>query len=320
MAAPWQARPTRFFLVLIVYALVLEAPLSRAETTENKDQANCDFALRVHRKYKPFGFCEDVLTEQTGAHIASFYQCPPLPQRQCVTQIPDSYVVPPNAVAFRHNPPSENVRLSSPGSRFPNFVGFANRQNEDCVTCWRFKEEQARWSKFLDFLERACGITFQSGPVRTALDFGCGAGGFLSALADRGVVGLGFARNWRKLPYLETAGARGVLVMHMDFRNQIPMATGAVDMVHCSWLMNILSNQDEIAAILLEWDRLVRPGGFIVQYGFRSKDVLTFGSSISTIRRVASLLRWRQLHWSVNKVLVFVYQKPIRRETLGPIS
>jgi SAM-dependent methyltransferase len=168
------------------------------------------------------------------------------------------------------------------------------------------------------------GFKFANGPIRTVIDFGCGVGGFLAAVADRGVLGIGFARNWRKLPFLETAAARGVLAMHMDFRNHVPMVTGAVDMVHCSWLMNILSTQDEIEAILMEWDRLVRPGGFIVQYGFRNSDRGVFESSLAIIRRTTRRMMWKQLHWETPThtftILVFIFQKPVQRPTLGAVE
>jgi SAM-dependent methyltransferase len=309
----------------ILHALVVTLALgclgaAAASPTTEGDPNVCAYTARKHNDYEPYSFCPDLLTESTGAHTATFYQCSPLPQRRCVQQMPDNFIVPTNQYAFRHNPPSNNVRLSMPDARFRDFSGFAARHNEDCETCWRFGEERVRWNKFLNTIERLCGFKFVGGPIRTALDFGAGAGGFLSALADRGVMGLGFARNWRKLPYLETAAARGVLVMHMDFRNHVPMGPGAVDLVHCSWLMNILSKQDDIEAILMEWDRLVRPGGYIVQYGFRSSDETTFNVALMTIRRIAAFLKWTEVYWRSSQTLFFIYKKPVQRRSLGSIS
>ena len=106
------------------------------------------------------------------------------------------------------------------------------------------------------------------------------------------------------LPYLETAAARGALIMHMDFRQRIPMASGAVDMVHCSWLFNVLESHEEMERVLMEWDRLVRPGGLIVQHGFRSKSEQVFSDASAHIRRVATFLQWDIVSWSTkNKVL-----------------
>ncbi len=311
------------FLLLLLFApsLALPGGAGALHTTSNvQDSETCAYANRLHADIKPYELCPDVLTEQTGSHYAAFNKCRPLPHRLCVSHIPDSFILPRNKEEFRHNPPSENVRLSMPGSRFPDFKGFAAREKEDCVTCWRFEEERARWSKFLNFIERMCGFSFNSGPIRTVLDFGCGSGGFLSALADRGVFGLGFARNWEKLPYLETAAARGVMAMHMDFRNTLPMVNGAVDMVHCSWLMNILETREEIEGVLMEWDRLVRPGGFIVQYGFRALTEAKFNEAVKIIRRVANLMRWSEIRWHSKKVLFFIYQKPLRRQALGSLT
>lgn len=129
----------------------------------------CELAERKHLAYTPYEFCPDVLTEQTGAHYSSFYQCPPLPHRRCVQLLPDNFIAPTNAIAFRHNPPSENVRLSMPDSRFPDFKGFASRVNEDCVTCWRFEEERRRWARFLKYFERVAGIRLVNGPVGHSL-------------------------------------------------------------------------------------------------------------------------------------------------------
>ncbi len=105
--------------------------------------------------------------------------------------------------------------------------------------------------------------------------------------------------------------------MHMDFRNHVPMAAGAVDMVHCSWLMNIITTQEEIVAMLMEWDRLVRPGGYIVQYGFRSINDNSFMEALATITRVAKLLRWEQKTFATPRQrLLFMYRKPVRRTSL----
>jgi SAM-dependent methyltransferase len=288
------------------------------ETKPELFHPDCKAAYIIHNNFEPEQFCPDLLAEATGAHISSFFHCPTLPQRTCIERTPNDFIAPgSNQENFRHHPPSQNVRFNTKNSRFADFASLEARTDGDCVTCWRFSEEQLRWMRFLDFIERTANISFYKGPVRTAIDFGCGSGGFLAALADRGVLGLGFARNWGHLPYLETAAARGVIAMHMDFRNHVPMVSGAVDMVHCSWLMNILSTKVEITAILIEWDRLVRPGGYIVQHGFRNSDPNKFTELLGEIKRVARLLGWKELHWvvlsGVYKRLGFMYQKPLRR-------
>ena len=271
--------------------------LSQAVELSVDDKVMCILEYNLHKNYTAFDHCPDVLDESAGALKASFFRCSPPPQRRCIHRIPDNFVPPVDQVSYRHHPPTTNVRLNTQDAMYPDFSALAARKAGDCVTCWRFEEERVRWSNFLDFIERVSGFKFANGPIRTVIDFGCGVGGFLAAVADRGVLGIGFARNWRKLPFLETAAARGVLAMHMDFRNHVPMVTGAVDMVHCSWLMNILSKQDEIEAILMEWDRLVRPGGYIVQYGFRNSDPNKFTELLGEIKRVARLLGWKELHW-----------------------
>ena len=168
---------------------------------------------------------------------------------------------PTTALSSATKPPQSNLRLDQPGARYHSLEQLATRQTGDCLKCFRFSLDKQRWVEFLVTLERRGKVSLgESGPIRTALDLGAGTGGFLAALADRGVQGLGFSRNWGGLPYLETAAARGVLVVHLDFRRHIPMSPGAVDLLHCAWLMNVLSEREELEAMLMEWDRVVRPG------------------------------------------------------------
>lgn len=283
--------------------------------------AKCHALLQQFENYKDYEFCPETTLGNLPAHEGAFSGCPTFPQRRCVQRTPDKFIQAPNQTAYRHNPPSANVRRS-PNMPYQEFSSLAARKTGDCVTCWRFAVERQRWNVFIDMIESKIGVKFAKSAVRTVLDFGAGSGGFLSAMMDRGVIGIGFARNWADLPYLETAAARGALVMHMDFRRHIPMAPGAVDMVHCSWLMNVLDTREEIESVLLEWDRLVRPGGYIVQHGFRAKNEETFTIFVNVIENLTKMLSWDMLEWSTGvkadskTVLTFIARKPLRRSML----
>lgn len=281
----------------------------------------CASLLHQHETYNDYDFCPDSMLGAAPVHEGSFANCPSFPQRRCVSHTPQFFKVAPNTTAFRHSPPSSNV-FRSASTPYPEFSELAARASGDCMSCWQFASERVRWSAFINMVENTIGFKFLNSPVRTVLDFGAGSGGFLSGMLDRGVIGIGFARNWGNLPYLETAAARGALIMHMDFRRHVPMASGAVDMVHCSWAMNLLSMREEIEAVLMEWDRLVRPGGYIVQHGFRAKDNETFRILSHVVERVARLLQWEMLRWSDNTrgesaaYLTFIARKPLKRDTL----
>ena len=235
---------------------------------------------------------------------------------------------PTTALSSATKPPQSNLRLDQPGARYHSLEQLATRQTGDCLKCFRFSLDKQRWVEFLVTLERRGKVSLgESGPIRTALDLGAGTGGFLAALADRGVQGLGFSRNWGGLPYLETAAARGVLVVHLDFRRHIPMSPGAVDLLHCAWLMNVLSEREELEAMLMEWDRVVRPGGLFVEEGFRSRNQRVYRSAVQTIVAVSTFLQWERLLWNnrlsasgPHGMLQFIFRKPLRRLTLGVYS
>ncbi len=265
--------------------------------------SKCLWLHRQHEEYEPLSFCPDRTLAHDPVHEGSFSMCAPFLPRRCVTRTPANYTPPPSQTEYRHNPPSDNVYRSELAPHH-TFDQLEHRVTGDCITCWRFAIERKRWDHFIDDIEHTIGFPFRNSPIRNVLDFGAGSGGFLSAMMDRGVFGLGFARGWQDLPYLETAAARGAMVMHMDFRQQIPMTAGAVDMIHCSWLFNILSDFTEMERVMIEWDRLVRPDGLIVQNGFRSETREKFDSALAHIHKVATFLQWKLLAWREVEVCV----------------
>eukprot|EP00597_Dinobryon_sp_UTEXLB2267_P005951 CAMPEP_0170079740 /NCGR_PEP_ID=MMETSP0019_2-20121128/16043_1 /TAXON_ID=98059 /ORGANISM="Dinobryon sp., Strain UTEXLB2267" /LENGTH=249 /DNA_ID=CAMNT_0010293343 /DNA_START=251 /DNA_END=1000 /DNA_ORIENTATION=- len=203
----------------------------------------------------------------------------------------------------------------------------------DCLWCWNYTYQTALWSKYVDGIEHTVGFKFSNGPIRTMLEFGCGSGGFLGEMATRGVVGICTAREISNaagtesyLPYLRTVAARGLIAMHVSITSHQPFLSNSFDFIHCSWVLAYVPPTPRMyAMVFLEWDRLLTPGGLVVQQGawYKRKSnaemVKLYDFSKYLIENV---LKWKLIQWKVQEdrwlnnksVMTFVAHKPTERE------
>ena len=93
-----------------------------------------------------------------------------------------------------------------------------------------------------------------------------------------GTQGIGLTLSHDAAPFLEAMGARGILGLRYDFTRSLPFADHAFDVVHSRmsglrFVGGTSNSMDERLAALrravLEYDRVLRPGGYFVQVGWK---------------------------------------------------
>jgi len=201
----------------------------------------------------------------------------------------------------------------------------------DCLKCWEFEKQKELWAKHVDNIERVAGFSFLSGRIRTVLEFGCGTGGFLAEMASRGVHGICTARDkptedglYPELPYLGTVASRGLLAMHISITEHQPFISKSFGFIHCSWVLAYVDATAKVySSIMLEWDRLLVPGGLVFVQGAWSKGKdNNYMTKLYAFTKylLEKVLNWKILAWEVTEqkrlglVLSFTAMTPMHRE------
>ena len=129
------------------------------------------------------------------------------------------------------------------------------------MTVW---DDAARWYAVQEPAQRVSWHTALRlalpGEHDVVLDLACGPG---TAVRELHRTGLPVPTRWVGLdtsaPMLARARRRGSAVVRADVAD-LPVASGAVDLVLAGWLLHVLG-ADERAACLREVARVLRPGG-----------------------------------------------------------
>lgn len=216
----------------------------------------CSFSPRIEQRFQ-FGF-------YGGKHLIKwpdFFQCALLP--------PPNYQWPNKHLQFPLPAGESAIVWSNLGlksysdvvifnERFPHNVVHFNTPYYDL-----FHEQSASLAgKYIPFGKK----------IRTMLDIGSGAGSLGFALTKRYDVSvLNTVRP--EFPYCEFITERGGLCMLLDSLRPLPFVKFSFDVIHHSWVYHG-SAPAGWRTVLLEQNRLVRPGGYLwIRDGF-SKAVL----------------------------------------------
>ncbi|XP_002989056.2 probable methyltransferase PMT12 [Selaginella moellendorffii] len=142
------------------------------------------------------------------------------------------------------------------------------------------------WKMLTDFYLTSLGPS-RIREIRNVLDTNAGYGGFAAALASRNPALSWWVLNVSPVDnphnHLANIFDRGLLGVYHDWCKALPMYPRSFDLVHASRLFSAKHNCSMVV-ILLEIDRLLRPGGFAI-----------FRDDIGTLLEVKSIAN--ALHW-----------------------
>jgi len=264
--------------------------------------------LHEYENYIPFGTCPSQTGRRTNLLNEIYFSADGvIPQpRLCVTRLPEHYIPPRSDVLKEGNLPDASLQEL--------------QLSKECQHCWDFEHERKRWATYVDALPRLLGsVAFgPQGDVRNVLEVGCGTGGFLIAMAERRVHGICLA--YENLPFVQTVSARGFIAAHISTERALPFTSHSFDLVHAHWIMAYLGTEPEnLSRVLLEWDRITRPGGYIVQRGFWHGSLARAENNTRAawahVKQLSEFLSWHVLEWSEGSAtLDFIVQKPQQRE------
>eukprot|EP00245_Coleochaete_scutata_P006395 TRINITY_DN2082_c0_g1_i1.p1 TRINITY_DN2082_c0_g1~~TRINITY_DN2082_c0_g1_i1.p1 ORF type:complete len:1675 (+),score=342.28 TRINITY_DN2082_c0_g1_i1:702-5027(+) len=143
--------------------------------------------------------------------------------------------------------------------------------------------------------------------VRLVLDIGCGVASFGGFLLDQDIISASFAPPDNHDAQVQFALERGIpAIIGSLASKRMPYPSSSFDLVHCSWCR--IDWADNGGALLLEVDRVMRPGGYFVW------------TSPAAIMDDATDKEWREKMLSVTpnlcwtqvkkKLKTIVWQKP----------
>lgn len=159
--------------------------------------------------------------------------------------------------------------------RFPNDLrlGVVEHDFDDGYTAWAPRYDGPNPATALD--DEVVGAILEALPVGDALDAACGTGRHATRLAGLGHRVVGVDGN---AAMLEVARAK---VPDADLRqgrlDDLPVDDASVDLVVCSLA---LTHVPELAPVLAEFARVVRPGGAVVLSDMHPTTVLYGGTAL----------------------------------------
>ncbi|KAG2608485.1 hypothetical protein PVAP13_4NG331900 [Panicum virgatum] len=116
---------------------------------------------------------------------------------------------------------------------------------------------------YIDFLEQSARGIAWGKRTRVVLDVGCGVASFGGYLFDRGVATVSFAPKDEHEAQVQMALERGIpAISAVMGSKRLPFPSKAFDLVHCA-RCRVPWHADG-GALLLELNRVLRPGGFFV--------------------------------------------------------
>ncbi|KAL1217794.1 putative methyltransferase PMT11 [Cardamine amara subsp. amara] len=167
--------------------------------------------------------------------------------KPCISRIPDS--------GYGGNVPSWPARLHTPPDRLQTIKYDSYIARKEL-----FKAESRFWNEIIGGYIRA--LKWKKMKLRNVLDMRAGFGGFAAALNDHKldcwVLSVVPVSGPNTLPVIYDRGLLGV--MH-DWCEPFDTYPRTYDFLHASGLFSIERRRCEMSTILLEMDRILRPGG-----------------------------------------------------------
>ncbi|KAL1808546.1 hypothetical protein ACET3Z_025536 [Daucus carota] len=167
---------------------------------------------------------------------------------------------------------------------------------------------------YIDFLQKAAPEIAWGKHTRTVLDVGCGVASFGGYLFDRNVLTISFAPKDEHEAQVQFALERGIPAISAVMGSQrLPFPGRVFDLIHCARCR--VPWHREGGALLLELNRMLRPGGYFV---WSATPVYRKGPEDAQIWKEMSALTvsmcWKLITIKkdkLNMVAAAIYHKPV---------
>eukprot|EP00271_Cylindrocystis_brebissonii_P003589 TRINITY_DN1471_c0_g1_i1.p1 TRINITY_DN1471_c0_g1~~TRINITY_DN1471_c0_g1_i1.p1 ORF type:complete len:523 (+),score=75.16 TRINITY_DN1471_c0_g1_i1:109-1677(+) len=197
--------------------------------------------------------------------------CYNLPKRRCLARTPPDdagRIGFPASLWDQGALDDRNVRWNS--NYCKSFECLNTRMIGDCRNCFNLSLEKNRWkSMYRGNMKMADVVALKKGTLRIGLDAGGGTGSFAAHMAAYNITILTTAFNvetvadrMQGMPYMETIALRGLVPLHVPHQARLPFFDNTLDVIHSVNSIKYLE-LIEFEELLMEWDRVLRPGGIL---------------------------------------------------------
>ncbi|KAJ9564501.1 hypothetical protein OSB04_000467 [Centaurea solstitialis] len=170
---------------------------------------------------------------------------------------------------------------------------------------------------YIDFVQQIVPEIEWGKHTRVVLDVGCGVASFGGFLFDRNVITMSFAPKDEHEAQVQFALERGIPAISAVMGTQrLPFSSGVFDLVHCARCR--VPWHREGGTLLLELNRVLRPGGYFVWSATpvyqKNKEDVEIWEAMSAL---TTAMCWELITIKTDKVNgigVAVYQKPTTNE------
>eukprot|EP00850_Spirogloea_muscicola_P015496 SM000119S25639 [mRNA] locus=s119:147678:150443:+ [translate_table: standard] len=249
--------------------------------------------------------------------------CFELQKRRCLARVPEAYVEPlPLPESLWTLPDNKNVHWADYDC--DSFQCLVDRKRGDCLSCFNLtqlpaqrvpieqeylmecvngpivmtpcvkQEHKDRWEGGFVNEQFTMEQVLQHKPhgIRIGLDVGGGTGTFAANMRERGITIVTTGMN-SGAPFLETIALRGLPALHLPHKQRLPFFDGTLDLIHQMHSVHELP-QPELKLLLLDWDRILRPGGLLwIDNYYKSKQ------EMPSFLAVFEMLSYVKLEWRV---------------------
>ncbi|KAG0621314.1 hypothetical protein M758_3G010500 [Ceratodon purpureus] len=235
---------------------------------------------------------------------------------KCLLPLPSNYKVPikwpesRDAVWFSNVPHTELASYKSD----QNWVKVSDNKQKLIFPGGgtQFKSEHGALH-YIEYIEKIVPDISWGKHVRTLLDVGCGVASFGGYLFDRNVLAMSLAPKDEHKAQIQFALERGIPAINSVMGTQrLVFPSNVYDVVHCARCR--VPWEIEGGMLLLELNRLLRPGGFFIWsatpvYWDNEEDTKIWNDTSDLLSR----MQWTMLTRSIDpetKVGVAIFQKP----------
>ncbi|MBA0652402.1 hypothetical protein Goklo_019666 [Gossypium klotzschianum] len=261
--------------------------------------------------------CEAVRNLPTNIHYEHRERhCPEVPPT-CLVPLPEGYKFPIEWPKSRDKIWYKNV----PHSKLVEFKGGQNwlKITGDYLTFPGGGTQFRRGAlHYIDFIQKAVPDIAWGKRSRVILDVGCGVASFGGYLFERNVLAMSLAPKDEHEAQVQFALERGIpAVSAVMGTKRLPYPGTVFDIIHCArcrvpWHI-------EGGKLLLELNRLLRPGGFFLWsatpvYQLKAQDVEIWKAMIEQTKAMCWELVNKTSKEPINKVAIATFRKPTSNE------